>query len=139
MREVTSETTSKPLLPGKSKKKYEKEFKIFNTWCESNNVLIATENVMLGYFELMSKTKKASTLWASYSMLRSCLILYKNIDISKYSKLTSFLKRKSRDYEPKKSKILEIDDINKFINTADDYTFLAIKVVAHVFNKFHCI
>lgn len=59
-------------------------------------------------------------------MLRSCLSLYKNVDISKYHKLQALLKRASDGYTRKKFKIL--DDINKFIREADDQLFLAIKV-----------
>lgn len=61
-------------------------------------------------------------------MLRSCLNIYRNIDISKYKKLQAYLKRLSEGYTPKKSKILEIEEINRFIGQADDKIYLAIKV-----------
>ena len=53
-------------------------------------------------------------------MLRSCLTIYKNVDISKFNKLQALLKQSSKGYEPKKSKISEEDDINKSIQEADN-------------------
>lgn len=50
------------------------------------------------------------------------------MDISKYNKLQALLKRSSEGYAPKKSKILEEDDINKFLREADDKMYLAMKV-----------
>lgn len=76
------------LLPEKSKKIYEKEYKNFETWCIQSGVTKYTENVLLAYFFTISKNKKASTLWSSYSMLKSC-ILIKNI--SSFLKLIAFL------------------------------------------------
>ncbi|KAK4881864.1 hypothetical protein RN001_005183 [Aquatica leii] len=104
------------LLPTKSKPKYEKEYKKFFTWCDDNNVNDLTENI-------------SSTMWSSYSMLRTCLSIYKNNDISKYLKITAYLKRQSENYHPKKSTILQSEDIIKFISDTDDYTFLAMKVI----------
>ncbi|KAJ8965930.1 hypothetical protein NQ317_008866 [Molorchus minor] len=43
---------------------------------------------------------------AQYSMVKSCLIIYDNIDISKFPKLIAFLKRTGDGYQAKKSKIL---------------------------------
>lgn len=123
-----AENTVKNLLPEKSRGIYEKNYQQFETWCVSNEVDILSENVLLAYFKLQSETKKSSTLWALYSMLRSCLNIYKDIDISKYARLQAFLKRCAQGYEPKKSKILDIDQIHEFIEKADDKLYLAIKV-----------
>ncbi|KAJ8974142.1 hypothetical protein NQ317_007317 [Molorchus minor] len=38
----------------------------------------------IGYFSENAKNYKSSTLWAQYSMVKSCLIIYDNIDISKF-------------------------------------------------------
>ncbi|KAK4886547.1 hypothetical protein RN001_002818 [Aquatica leii] len=62
-------------------------------------------------------------------MLRTCLNLNKNVDISKYHKLQAFLKRNSTGYQPKKSKILDDSQINKFLNEANDQCYLGIKVI----------
>ncbi|KAJ8966599.1 hypothetical protein NQ317_015986 [Molorchus minor] len=64
------------------------------------------ENVLLAYFSENAKNYKSSTLWAQYSMVKSCLIIYDNIDISKFPKLIAPFEK----------------------NRADDKEFLMIKV-----------
>ncbi|KAJ8975432.1 hypothetical protein NQ317_000168 [Molorchus minor] len=76
----------------------------------------------------MQKNYKSSTLWAQYSMVKSCLIIYDNIDISKFPKLIAFLKRTGDGYQAKKSKILTKSEIDRFLSSADDKEFLMIKV-----------
>lgn len=125
---AAAQTAVNKLLPPKSKPIYDKEYNFFNNWRTEKKVELTTENVLLAYYGELSSTKKASTLWASYSMLRSCLNVYENLDISKFVRLQAFLKRQSDGYEPKKSKILEQDQINRFIHEADDLNYLAVKV-----------
>ncbi|KAK5643353.1 hypothetical protein RI129_007198 [Pyrocoelia pectoralis] len=128
IRELAKNTVAN-LLPIKSSGEYKKQYEKFERWCNENKIEAISENVLLGYFELQRRKYKASTLWTIYSMLRSCLNINKNIDISKYNKLQAFLKRASQHYTPRKSKILEEDNINKFIQVADDKTYLAMKVI----------
>ncbi|KAJ8969359.1 hypothetical protein NQ317_000648, partial [Molorchus minor] len=85
------------------------------------------ENVLLAYFSENAKNYKSSTLWAQYSMVKSCLIIYDNIDISKFPKLIAFLKRTGDGYQAKKSKILTKSEIDRFLSSADDKEFLMIK------------
>ncbi|KAJ8983598.1 hypothetical protein NQ317_004235 [Molorchus minor] len=62
-------------------------------------------------------------------MVKSCLIIiYDNIDISKFPKLIAFLKRTGDGYQAKKSKILAKSEIDRFLSSADDKEFLMIKV-----------
>jgi site-specific recombinase XerD len=111
---------------------YEKEFANFEAWCRENKkVQNISENVLIAYFDMQSKTKKSSTLWSIYSMLRSCLNIYKNVDISRYAKLQAFLKKQGENYQPKKSKILQVEDICRFIRHADNKMYLAMKVCSH--------
>lgn len=62
-------------------------------------------------------------------MLKSILIVNQNIDISNFSRLISFLKMKSKGYISKKSKVLEANQVLKFIQTAPDEIYLLHKVV----------
>ncbi|KAK4882319.1 hypothetical protein RN001_005638 [Aquatica leii] len=117
------------LLPAKSKSIYDKEYNTFDSWCLKMCVKTISENVLLAYYDEMSKTKKSSTLWASYSMLRACLNVYKNVDISKFARLQGFLKQQSIGYQPKKSNILQSSEIDRFIQEADNLPYLAIKVM----------
>ncbi|KAJ8968957.1 hypothetical protein NQ317_000573 [Molorchus minor] len=59
-------------------------------------------------YNRFKKNYKSSTLWAQYSMVKSCLIIYDNIDISKFPKLIAFLKRTGDGYQAKK-----IENIDK--------------------------
>lgn len=56
-------------------------------------------------------------------------MVYENIDISQYHRLISFLKVKSKGYVPKKSKVLEGEQILKFIKKAPDDIYLVHKVI----------
>ncbi|KAJ8981336.1 hypothetical protein NQ317_015977 [Molorchus minor] len=104
------------LLPTKSRSLYDR----FKKWCAEKNVQVYSENVLLAYFSENAKNYKSSTLWAQYSMVKSCLIIYDNIDISKFPKLIAFFKRTSDGYQAKKSKILTKMQMTK--------EFLMIKV-----------
>ncbi|KAJ8911472.1 hypothetical protein NQ315_015239 [Exocentrus adspersus] len=86
------------------------------------------EDVLLVFFAEKSKTLSSSTLWAHYSMLKTMLNVKRNIDVSKFYKLSAFLKRKSEGYKPKKAKVLTLDQIDKFLLEAPDKDFLMIKV-----------
>lgn len=72
---------------------------------------------------------KASTFWTEFSMLKSTIMINENIDIGRYKKIISFLKRKNDSYQPKKSKIFTTENVKKFLVNALDDTFLLIKVL----------
>ncbi|KAJ8974496.1 hypothetical protein NQ317_019454, partial [Molorchus minor] len=116
------------LLPTKSRSLYDIAYNRFKKWCAKKNVQVYSENVLLAYFSENAKNYKSSTLWAHYSMVKSCLIIYDNIDISKFPKLVAFLKRTGDGYQAKKSKILTKSEIDRFLSSADDKEFLMIKV-----------
>lgn len=127
MREIAEQVTDN-LLPEKSKNIYMKAYLAFKNWCSTKNVFIISENVLLAYFQDYANGKKASTLWAHYSMLKSTLSLKENIDISKFFKLVAFLKRQNLHYHPKKSSVFTQDEITKFITEAPDECYIATKV-----------
>ncbi|KAJ8973903.1 hypothetical protein NQ317_018858, partial [Molorchus minor] len=108
------------LLPTKSRSLYDIAYNRFKKWCAEKNVQVYSENVLLAYFSENAKNYKSSTLWAQYSMVKSCLIIYDNIDISKFPKLIAFLKKNGDGYQAKKSKILTKMQMTK--------KFLMIKV-----------
>lgn len=116
------------LLPQKSKDRYEKTYISFCEWCKKKKIEGFSENVLLIYFNEMAKGKLSSTLWSIYSMLKSTLVVKENVDISKYSRLIAFLKRKSVGYRAKKSKVLRREEMNKFLSEAPDDRYLLIKV-----------
>ncbi|XP_050295536.1 uncharacterized protein LOC126735541 [Anthonomus grandis grandis] len=83
----------------------------------------------MAYFQELSEKYSPNSLWTKYSTLRSTLMVYKNIDISQYHRLISFLKVRSKGYVPKKSKVLEGEQIIKFIKKAPDDIYLVHKVI----------
>ncbi|KAJ8914029.1 hypothetical protein NQ315_012053 [Exocentrus adspersus] len=110
------------ILPKKSRKIYEAQYDTFVKWCCQRKLENVNEDVLL-----KSKTLSSSTLWAHYSMLKTMLNVKRNIDVSKFYKLSAFLKRKSEGYKPKKAKVLTLDQIDKFLLEAPDKDFLMIK------------
>lgn len=120
-------------IPENSRLTYESKYTCFEQWCADKKIKnITNENVLIIYFEQLSKTSKPTTLWTVYSMLRSVILMKKKVDISKYVHLNTFLKRKSKGYKPRKSKILTAQDIRKFLLEAPDKKFLLMKVYNNV-------
>lgn len=120
--------TSVDLLPKKSRNLYEKAYKAFMDWRDRKKTTSFSENVLLAYFGELAEKYKSSSLWTQYSMLRTTLEVRQNINIATYGKLKTFLKRKSDGYKAKKSKTFTPDEINMFIENADDKKYLATKV-----------
>lgn len=116
------------ILPCKSKHLYMKCYEDFFAWKTKKAVKIISESLLLVYFQELSATKKPSSLWTVYSMLKTTVNIKDNIDISKYVKLKAFLKRKSEGHRPKKSKVFTARDVENFLNNAPDDTFLDKKV-----------
>lgn len=115
-------------MPEKSKCRYEKAYQSYRDWCLRKDIdNIDSENVVLTYFIEMGEGKKPSTLWATYSMLRTTLNLRDKVDISKFTKLGAYLKKQSVGYKPKKSSIFTNRNIETFLNEAP-IDFLTQKV-----------
>ncbi|XP_065219416.1 uncharacterized protein LOC135844941 [Planococcus citri] len=118
-------------LPKKSKKRYELTYNMFLKWQSEHQVdeSLCSEDVLLVYFEEQAKIKSPNTLWSMYSMLHKMIFLKQKKDISKYVHLDDFLKSNSKGYKPKKAKIFRDEEISKFIETAPDECYLAVKVI----------
>lgn len=117
------------LLPEKSKVRYIQEYEKFTKWCTDKKISnISKEEVLLFYFQEISKNFQPSTMWSKYSMVKSMLKLKKNVDISRHFKLIAFLKKKMVGFRPKKSKALSHEDVGTFLSTAPDDIYLLIKV-----------
>lgn len=121
--------TGENVLPQKSADIYQKQYEIFATWCAKRGIKNYTENVFLVYFSEKAKTCKPSTLWSTYSMLKSTIMIKHNINISKYTKLIAFIKQKNTGYKPKKPNIFTRDDVHKFLIEAPDQMYLMWKVI----------
>lgn len=122
------QTAELQLLPEKSRVKYVKAFDLFNEWRHKKGAKTFSETVLLSYFLELANSKKPSTLWSTFSMLKSTLKVKKNVHIENYPKLMAFLKKTSAGHKPKKSKILTASDVERFLNDAPDVDYLAAKV-----------
>ncbi|KAJ8918238.1 hypothetical protein NQ315_014108 [Exocentrus adspersus] len=137
IKQETQEATLR-LLPAKSKRGYEKEMVEFDNWRKkrglgegaiTEEVLLKAYFLICAYFFNVEKHFAVSSMWTKYSMLKSMLKVHKGIDISKYGKLTSYLKVGSRKYKTKKAKILlERNQIEEFLKKAPDVEYLQVKV-----------
>lgn len=127
--EKAAEEAIAGLLPRKSREIYKKQFSEYRKWCtEQNAENFTNEKVLLAYFLEKSRKLKASSLWSQYSMLKATIITEANVDISKYNKLTAFLKRQNDHYQPKKSRTLDLEHIREFLQNAPNQEYLAQKV-----------
>lgn len=50
----------------------------------------------------------------------------KNVDVSQYTTLLPFLKTLTEGYEPKKSKFIEAENFNRYIQKTNNQIYLAI-------------
>lgn len=116
------------IIPEKSRERYETTYTIFNKWCEEKNQN-TSEKILLAYLvQRNGKLKAPGSLWAEYSMLKATIFLHESIDISKFSTLIAFLKRKNVGYKPKKASVFTKDEMCKFLIEAPDELFLIHKV-----------
>jgi hypothetical protein len=130
---ATANKATLNLLPARSRIKYESSYDQFIKWRNQYNTKSLSENILMAYFEKLSKTCKASTLWSRYSMLRSTLLINDNVNIADYKKLNAYLKRQSQGYQPKKSKTLTSADVNTFLDSAPDDKYLMTKVLFGIY------
>ncbi|XP_066144419.1 uncharacterized protein [Euwallacea fornicatus] len=115
-------------LPQKSRKLYLATYKTFMQWRIQKNEESFSESVLLTYFNQLSEKFKSSSLWRTYSMLRSTLDFHHNIKIDKYIKLRKFLKQKSQGFHPKKAKTFSAIEVRRFLADAPNDKYLATKV-----------
>lgn len=71
------------LLPTKTKDRYLKEFEVFTTWRKSKNVGGVNEDILLCYVSELMKKFAPNSVWSKISMLKTCLRIHENVDISR--------------------------------------------------------
>lgn len=122
-----NEATSN-LMPQRSKELYTNAYKRFEKYMLENSISSITENVMLNYMTDLSSKCKCSSLWPTYSMLRSTLNSAHNVDIQTFTNLRAYVKQQSIGYQPKKSKVFTKYDFRRFL-CAPDLKYLMHKVL----------
>lgn len=81
------------LLPAKSASRYEREYDDFKKWQNKNSVIGVTEDVLLVYLNQLSARFSPNTLWAKWSMLKSCLELKENAPVRRFVFLKKFIEK----------------------------------------------
>lgn len=116
------------LLPQKSRGKYEASYGKFMKWRSEKNIKSFSEPIFLAYFNELAANYKPSSMWSTYSMLRSMIDIKHKLNIHNYSNLIAFLKQKNKGFRSKKAQVLNAEHINRFLQEAPDDKFLAVKV-----------
>jgi len=70
-------------------------------WRGKKKIKTLSEPVFLAYFSELSEIQVPSSVWATYSMLRSTIQAKHNINIHDYAQVIQFLKKNSKGYEVK--------------------------------------
>lgn len=131
-----AEKARNSLVPLKSSAVYNKEYNIFMNWCKSHKIILISETVILAFFQELSEAFSPNSLWTKFSMIRKILIIKKDVPpTTKFPEVELFLKHNSRNYYPKKSRVLTRAQILKFLNVApvDDYLLDMVILVIGVF------
>jgi hypothetical protein len=101
-------------------------------WRSEKKIKSFSESTFLAYFNELATNHRPSSLWATYSMLRSMIDIKHNINTYILSfEFNCFSKAKNKGYTSKKPQVLSPEHINQFLQEAPDNKFLAVKV-----NKF---
>ncbi|KAJ8913975.1 hypothetical protein NQ315_008967 [Exocentrus adspersus] len=128
LKEAASVASS--LLPEKSSSGYEREYRDFKNWQQKNGVNGVTEDVLLAYMNQLSARFNPNSLWAKWSMLKSCLEIKESVQIRRFQKvIIAFLKRKNERYIPRKAKVLSKEQVERFLLDAPDDLWLLAKIV----------
>ena len=85
--------------------------------------------IIIPVYYFQSKVFAASSLWCTYSKLKTILRVREKVDVSSFTNVVSFLKKMSVRHVPRKSNVLSRSQIDEFLLNAPDDVFLLIKVV----------
>ncbi|XP_072929406.1 uncharacterized protein [Epargyreus clarus] len=115
-------------IPPKSRKKYMQAYKNFLKWKKKKKKESFSEIVFLEYFKALAKDRLPSTLWSTYSMLKTTVRMKNNINMRTFKKLSEFLKAKAKGHKNKISNVLTSENVKTFLNEAPDEEYLLPKV-----------
>ncbi|KAJ8675706.1 hypothetical protein QAD02_011492 [Eretmocerus hayati] len=98
---------------------------------QSRNKDLLPEESLLVYLRKLRVVDEnaASTLRPVHSMIRACVKVYHNFDISVYANVNSYLSHLLRRHIPKKTLILTTENMSQFVLEALDIEYFLIKVI----------
>lgn len=122
-------TSAVPNLAEKSELVYQTMYKRFTDWCQENGRERVNESTLVDYFsKVVIKRHQPSSCWSQYSMIKTKLLQYRNINIAEYEKLNTLLRKNAKGFVSKETKVFTKAQIVDFLTTADDVEFLVVKV-----------
>lgn len=128
-----SEEFKNSLMQCKSEAVYTKWYKRYTDYkvehnIDDNNNSIA---IFVEYIQHLSNSMKVSTLWQAASCINKKLVITYNITHISNVFFKDFMKKLSKSYVPKKSAILSMDEINKYlVESEKTNNNLVVKVAA---------
>lgn len=125
---ITGSEIGHQTLPEKSADRYLKAYERFLQWQKSQNTDSFSEETMVSYFTESAKAYTHATLWSMYSMLKATISSHHLVDISRYAGLLAFLSNKNESWISKKVNVIADDELQKFLQEAPDFEYLAVKV-----------
>lgn len=117
-------------LPKVSREKYTRVYNNFKQWQKKLGTESVSHETILAYFHMLATKKKykPTSLWAYFSMLKATMRTYENVLIDKYKQVSAYLSTRSAGYKKKKAKVFSEDNIKTFIDQADEFSWLDVKV-----------
>ncbi|XP_050312488.1 uncharacterized protein LOC126747732 [Anthonomus grandis grandis] len=112
----------------KNKEKNERTYLDFIEWLMSSTHSTICEESLIEYFTNKARVAKASTLWASYYMIKSIMLNRHSIDIGNFKKVHKLLREKSKGYVADRAKAFTKEEVHKFLKLAPDEDYLLYKV-----------
>ena len=82
------------LSPDKSKRLYVSAYNNFKPWRSTKKTTLFVEDVFLAYFKDILQTISPPTLWTRFSMVKTTIRTFDQIDISTYHQLIAYITKK---------------------------------------------
>lgn len=115
MVDLISTEFKESLFDSKSKNVYEKWMRRYTDFKMQKSLEGDEINVYLEFIKEISINYKCSTVWQAASCVNKFLKIYKNQDHIRNPIFKSYMKNIAKQYVPKKSAVLTVDDVNNYI------------------------
>lgn len=134
---AVADITKNDILPSTWPQTYKCAYEAFAKWKRIHKISLSTQSIVIAYFMELRRKCQPSSLWPTYSMLKSTLKVKEKIDLDQYHTLKAFLNITSKSFKAKRTNVFSAENIAKFLNEAPDYVFLATKVSLQFIEFFH--
>lgn len=102
-----------------------------------NKAVDIDENMLVVYFTELKKLFKPTTLWSTWSKLRTTISLRHQVNINNYEDLKTLLKRYAKGYVPTKAKTFTWKEVLTFLTTSEPKIYLVHQVILYCTLIYH--